>query len=68
MSETPRKTAPRTAAQRMRPCPICSKLSTPEDYPFCSDRCRQVDLNRWFSESYTVPVVETDDLDGSEES
>ncbi|MCX2723574.1 DNA gyrase inhibitor YacG [Roseibium salinum] len=53
--------------QRMRPCPICSKLSTPEEYPFCSDRCRKVDLNRWFTEGYTIPVVETDDIDDIDE-
>jgi hypothetical protein len=53
----------RKPQRRMRPCPICSKLSTPEDYPFCSDRCAKVDLNRWFSEGYSIPVVETDDLD-----
>ncbi|WP_353621207.1 DNA gyrase inhibitor YacG [Labrenzia sp. R4_1] len=52
--------------RRMRPCPICSKLSTPEDYPFCSDRCAKIDLNRWFSEGYSIPVVETDDLDDEE--
>ena len=51
--------------RRMRPCPICSKLSTPDDYPFCSDRCAKIDLNRWFSEGYTIPVVETDDIDES---
>ena len=51
--------------RRMRPCPICSKLSTQEDYPFCSDRCAKIDLNRWFSEGYTIPVVETDDIDES---
>lgn len=47
----------------MRPCPICSKLSTQADYPFCSPRCTQVDLNRWLSEGYSIPVVETDDID-----
>lgn len=51
--------------RRMRACPICSKLSTQEDYPFCSDRCAKIDLNRWFSEGYTIPVVETDDIDES---
>ncbi len=49
--------------RRMRPCPICSKLSTEAEYPFCSDRCAKVDLNRWLSESYTIPVVETDDIE-----
>ncbi|NBN63075.1 DNA gyrase inhibitor YacG [Pannonibacter tanglangensis] len=51
-----------TAGRRMRPCPVCSKLSTPQDYPFCSDRCAKVDLNRWLSGSYGIPVVELDDL------
>ncbi len=51
--------------RRMRPCPICSKLSTQGDYPFCSDRCAKIDLNRWFSEGYAIPVVETDDVDES---
>ncbi|MBO0345382.1 DNA gyrase inhibitor YacG [Roseibium limicola] len=54
-------------SRTMRPCPICSKLSTQEDFPFCSERCRKVDLNRWFTESYTVPVVETDDLDDDDQ-
>jgi hypothetical protein len=26
--------------------------------PFCSARCRDVDLGHWFQESYTVPAVE----------
>lgn len=25
-------------------------------FPFCSQRCQQVDLGRWLSESYTIPV------------
>jgi hypothetical protein len=29
------------------------------DYrPFCSARCRDVDLGRWFGEVYTVPAGE----------
>lgn len=51
--------------RRMRPCPICSKLSTPDDYPFCSDRCAKIDMNRWFTGSYAIPAVETDDIDES---
>jgi uncharacterized protein len=39
-----------------RPCPICGKPSElPQHRPFCSARCRQVDLGRWLSESYRVP-------------
>ncbi|HEY4164209.1 MAG TPA: DNA gyrase inhibitor YacG [Dongiaceae bacterium] len=36
-------------------CPICGKPVSPDFRPFCSTRCKQVDLNRWFSESYRVP-------------
>jgi len=24
--------------------------------PFCSDRCRQIDLGRWFAEGYSLPI------------
>jgi endogenous inhibitor of DNA gyrase (YacG/DUF329 family) len=39
-------------------CPICKKqvaLGDP-DFPFCSDRCRLIDLGRWASEEYRIPV------------
>jgi endogenous inhibitor of DNA gyrase (YacG/DUF329 family) len=29
-------------------------------FPFCSQRCKLVDLGRWFNESYHVPVEEPD--------
>ena len=38
-----------------RPCPICRKPRRDEFAPFCSSRCRDIDLNRWFSEGYAVP-------------
>lgn len=43
-----------------RPCPICSKMSVERYRPFCSKRCADVDLQRWFTGSYAVPVVEED--------
>ena len=43
-------------------CPICKKPPTKPFTPFCSERCKMVDLNKWFTGSYTVPVVEMDDL------
>ncbi len=43
-----------------RPCPICGKPATPEARPFCSERCREVDLNRWLSETYVVPGRDDD--------
>jgi uncharacterized protein len=43
-------------------CPICRKpLAEPTYRPFCSKRCADVDLQRWFSGAYAVPVVEVDD-------
>lgn len=44
-------------------CTICGKPSTSEHTPFCSKRCREIDLNRWFTGAYAVPAVEMDDLD-----
>lgn len=38
-------------------CPICKKqvsLGDPEA-PFCSERCRLIDLGNWASEKYVVP-------------
>jgi hypothetical protein len=44
-----------------KPCPICGKPADPRVRPFCSRRCADVDLNRWFSGVYAVPAVEADD-------
>lgn len=43
-----------------RPCPICGKPAVHEHSPFCSPRCRQVDLHKWLTGSYAIPVVEED--------
>jgi uncharacterized protein len=45
-------------------CFICGKLFEPEEsraMPFCSDRCRQIDLGRWLSEGYAVPEPPRED-------
>ena len=44
-----------------RPCPICQKMSTPAFHPFCSKRCADIDLSRWFSGVYAIPPKEDDD-------
>jgi len=46
------------------PCPICGKPRVQQFRLFCSKRCADVDLNRWFKGVYAVPVTETDDEDG----
>jgi uncharacterized protein len=40
-------------------CPNCKKkfnYYNSEWRPFCSERCRLIDLGQWLTESYTVPV------------
>lgn len=48
-------------------CPTCKKevLAGSEDFPFCSDRCRLLDLGKWASEGYVIssPVHDPDVLD-----
>ena len=44
--------------RKTRPCPECGRPSTRESYPFCSERCRNLDLSRWLSGSYAIPVSE----------
>jgi len=45
-------------------CPICGKAAEPAFKPFCSKRCADIDLNRWLSGVYAVPVKEDEDEDG----
>jgi hypothetical protein len=51
-------------------CPICKKAAAPRKtnvaFPFCSPRCKTVDLGKWLSEEYRVPV--TAPFDESDES
>jgi endogenous inhibitor of DNA gyrase (YacG/DUF329 family) len=44
-------------------CPICGKPAAEASKPFCSERCRDVDLNRWLSGSYVVPGREDEGED-----
>ena len=46
-----------------KPCPICGKPATAASRPFCSERCRDVDLNRWLSNSYAIPGRNDEDED-----
>ncbi len=44
-----------------KPCPICGKPAVERFRPFCSARCRLVDLGRWLDGNYRVPAVENDE-------
>jgi endogenous inhibitor of DNA gyrase (YacG/DUF329 family) len=37
------------------------------NFPFCSPRCKTIDLGRWLGESYRIPAEETEDQLASEE-
>lgn len=45
----------------MSKCAVCGKAQDPKLGPFCSKRCADVDLNRWFSGGYAIPAAEEDD-------
>ncbi len=51
--------------QRTQPCPTCGAqvAGWSETAPFCSERCRLVDLGEWFHESFRIsrPVSESDE-------
>ena len=44
-------------------CVICGKPQSQDSRPFCSKRCADVDLQRWFSGRYAIPAAEEDDPD-----
>ncbi len=49
---------------RGRVCPTC-KAPVADDsrwFPFCSDRCKMVDLGGWFLGKFRIPAVEDDDV------
>ena len=58
MNEIDRKISPAP------PCPLCGKPVDAAFKPFCSKRCADIDLNRWLSGVYAVPVKEDEDEDG----
>jgi hypothetical protein len=48
-------------------CPTCGMLFRPtdEDFPFCSDRCRKIDLGKWAMGVYKIssPILDPEVLD-----
>ena len=49
--------------QKRKLCPICGKPTDERVKPFCSKRCADVDLHRWLSGSYAIPVTEDEEDD-----
>lgn len=44
-------------------CPICNKETDQKYSPFCSKRCAHVDLGKWLTGAYAVPLVENDEAE-----
>jgi uncharacterized protein len=54
-------------------CPICKAATDSakhKDFPFCSERCRTMDLGNWASEKYVVsdPIFDEEELEKPEEN
>ncbi len=62
MDDTPEHT---DEPGRGRRCPICEKPTAEAARPFCSPRCKEIDLGRWLSGSYVIAGGRTDE-DGEE--
>ncbi|MGD1888130.1 MAG: DNA gyrase inhibitor YacG [Cohaesibacteraceae bacterium] len=54
--------------ETLRPCPICEEPARDPHTPFCSARCRQVDLNRWLSGSYVITQASESDEDSADDT
>ena len=52
------------SGERKLPCPLCGKAviwSTENRWrPFCSERCKLIDLGQWATEKYRVPLAKTE--------
>jgi len=50
-------------------CPICQRELRGESpaqfpqYPFCSQRCKRIDLGRWLGETYRLSVEKSEEED-----
>jgi uncharacterized protein len=57
-----------TLKNRILRCPTCRSVVTGQDenFPFCSDRCRLIDLGKWASGAYRIssPVLDPEVLEG----
>jgi endogenous inhibitor of DNA gyrase (YacG/DUF329 family) len=52
-------------------CPVCSarvpwNASSPYR-PFCSERCKLIDLGQWAAENYRIPQTETPEKPAEEQ-
>lgn len=54
-------------------CPICKRefefisIEESPNFPFCSERCRLIDLGKWLDEEYIIPEEGEDEYSEEEE-
>jgi hypothetical protein len=51
-------------------CPVCKNITTWEENPFrpfCTERCKLIDLGAWASDEYRIPGKPKEENDPSEE-
>ena len=70
-SSSSRSATSESSTPKLVNCPQCG-TSVPWDTtnpyrPFCSERCKMIDLGAWANESYRVPVEEESDFPQSEQ-
>jgi uncharacterized protein len=57
----------RKKSAKLPGCPSCGTIVRPQDeeFPFCSDRCRLIDLGKWASGAYKIssPVIDPEVLE-----
>jgi hypothetical protein len=62
-----RHMAPKKKSVKLLHCPTCGMLVRygDEDFPFCSDRCRKIDLGKWAMGVYKIssPVLDPEVLE-----
>jgi len=60
---------PHKRALKLR-CPICKKpvKNGDAEFPFCSERCRTVDLGKWASGAYVISSPVQDTSEGIEDA
>ena len=63
ISHIARMAQTKTSRPATSKCPICGKPADAVLRPFCSKRCADVDLHRWLSGVYIVPVTEDEEED-----
>jgi endogenous inhibitor of DNA gyrase (YacG/DUF329 family) len=76
-AQKPAKSNPSPPKQRRHRCPTCHRSfslsgsatsAASKVFPFCSERCKLVDLGAWLDEGYRIPARPDDGSDDASET